>query len=34
MHFGNPFSHLEKEVREGHAKVFMPTVREAVQAFE
>jgi hypothetical protein len=34
MHFGNPFSHLEKEVKEGRAKILTPTVREAVQAFE
>ena len=34
MHFGNPFTHLEKEVKEGRSAVLMPSVRESVAAFE
>lgn len=34
MHFGNPFTHLEKEVQAKRASVLLPTVRESSQAFE
>lgn len=34
MHFGNPFTHLESEVRSGRASVSTKNVQEAVQNFE
>ena len=34
MHFGNPFTHLESEVRSGRASILTKNVQEAVQNFE
>jgi hypothetical protein len=34
MHFGNPFTHLESEVKAGRASVLTKNVKDAVIAFE
>lgn len=34
MHFGNPFTHLESEVKAGRASVLTKNVRQAVEYFE